>query len=519
MPKLDAFVSVREDFCIETRPDTCGLIIFGASGDLAQRKLIPALFGLYLRRLLPDRFYMLGFARSDMGPGGFQKRVGRALDHSHPDADPEEVRGFLELCRYVAGDYDDPEAYELLSSGCSECDQDFDSGGNRLFYLALPPRLHAVVVDRLAEAGLTGEGPGGWPWSRVVIEKPFGRDLASALELDDRLARVLKPGQIYRMDHYLGKETVQSILMFRFANLIFEPLWNRRYIDHVQITVAEGLGVEHRGAYYEGAGLLRDMFQNHMLQLLSLVAMEPPTSFESERVRDEKVKLLRSIRPWPPDELGRWLVRGQYGPGRLDGADLPGYRQEPEVAPDSRVETFVAAKLMVDNWRWQGVPFYLRSGKRLAAKVSEIAIIFKHVPHSMFGLLSPDQVPANALVLNVQPEEGVSLLIQAKQPGPKSCMSSLALSFNYRQVFGLEPPEAYERLLLDCMLGDQTLFWRRDGVEAAWSLITPVLESWAEEPDCCPLEAYPAGSWGPAGAERLLAREDRTWRRPLSRFG
>jgi glucose-6-phosphate 1-dehydrogenase len=350
----------------------------------------------------------------------------------------------------------------------------------------------------------------------VVIEKPFGRDLESARKLDNELRKILRERQIYRIDHYLGKETVQNILMLRFANVIFEPVWNRNYIDSVQITAAETVGVEHRAGYFEQAGLLRDMFQNHMLEMLSLVAMEAPSSFDAKAVRDEKTKLLRSIRPFPKGKLGESLVRGQYSEGSdASGATLPAYRAEPGVKPDSKIETFVAAKLFIDNWRWQGVPFFLRSGKRLPKKRSEIAITFKRLPHSIFSPLKPEDLNPNQLVLNVQPEEGLSLTIQAKQPGPKLCMGSLTMDFKYASILeeGETMPEAYERLLLDCMLGDQTLFIRSDAIETAWSLLTPVLRAWeSDEPGCGKLFSYPAGSWGPEEAEKLFDRVDQSWR-------
>lgn len=396
------------------------------------------------------------------------------------------------------------------------CDMEYAcTRPNRVFHLATPPHVVSTIVDRLGAAGLTAEPEDGSPWARVIIEKPFGRDLQSALEMDSDLRRTLRQRQIYRMDHYLGKETVQTILMLRFANAVFEPIWNRRYIDFVQITVAESIGVEHRAGYYDQAGCWRDMFQNHMLQMLSLVAMEPPISFEAEAVRDEKIKLMRSIRPFPLKELNQWIIRGQYGPGRIDGRDVVGYRDERGIAPGSPTETFVAAKFYVDNWRWQGVPFFLRSGKRLARKLSQIVITFKKPPLAMFRSASGGDLPANVLVLRVQPDEGMSLQIEAKEPGTRVCLGTLEMSFKYREVFGVDPADAYERLLHDVMLGDQTLFWRRDGVEAAWSLITPVLESWEQNPEASPLQFYPAGSMGPAGSEELLSCEGYCWLQPL----
>lgn len=512
MGNINATVNLQGSVCEERRPDDCGIVVFGASGDLVARKLIPALFGLYVRMLLPPKFYILGFARSPIDDNTFRKKLSEAILEAYGETYTDEITEFIAMCRYVSGEYTNLADYDQLSQRCSLCDRDFDATGNRLFYLALPPHLHPVVVQHLSEAGLTTEGKEAKPWARVVFEKPFGHDLASALELDSRLSAMLDPKQIFRMDHYLGKETVQSILMFRFANTIFEPLWNRQYIDHIQITVAEELGVEHRGKYYEGAGCLRDMFQNHMMQMLALVAMEPPVSFEAEKVRDERVKLLSSVRPWPVKDLDAWVVRGQYCAGKNETNSLKGYREEPDVASDSSTETFVAAKLLIDNWRWQGTPFFLRTGKRMPKKVSEIAVVFKRVPHSLFGLTSKSQMPANVLVLKIQPDEGIRLSIQTKQPGPKACISTMNMSFNYQDIFGIEPPDAYERLLLDCMQGDRTLFWSRNEVKAAWKLIDPILQEWNGHASHHPVAPYAAGSWGPEAADTLITSFGRRWR-------
>lgn len=501
-----------DKFCIETRPELCGVIIFGASGDLTHRKLIPALFNLFQKKLIPDNLFILGCARSSMTDEAFQQKVHDSLIEHSKGAPASHLADFIQRCYYLTGDYNDPMTYAALAERLKRLDATYSTGGNHIFYLAVPPNLYAPIVGHLGSAGLTNEPENASPWARVIVEKPFGRDLKSAMALDKEFQRVLDEHQIYRIDHYLGKETVQNILFFRFANAIFEPIWNRRYIDHVQITVAESIGVEHRAGYYEQTGALRDMFQNHMLQMLALVAMEPPASFGAKGVRDEKVKLLSAVRPFPLNHLEQWMVRGQYGPGQMGGREVAGYRQEEDVAPDSQVETFAAAKILIDNWRWQSVPFYLRSGKRLARKVSEIAITFKSVPHSMFGPLLPEQLSRNVLVLNVQPEEGISLTIEAKHPGPRLCMSSLTMAFDYRKVFGGDLPEAYERLLLDCMLGDQTLFIRHDDVEAAWSLLDPVLEVYQADEAGSSLCSYPAGSWGPAESDALLERDGRRWR-------
>ncbi len=501
-PGVSAPSPLRGEFCTESVPESCGLVIFGASGDLVHRKLLPSLFSLCEKGLLKRTFYLLGYARTEMAEESFRASVREALTRSLPQADPERVRRFVDCCYYLSGQYEAAADFARLRERLAQLDAQHQLPGNHLYYLAVPPTQFGTIATLLRKAGLVEEGPAAW--ARLLVEKPFGRDLDSALALDQELHQSLAESQIYRLDHYLGKETVQNILVLRFGNAVFEPVWNRRYVDHVQITVAESLGVGERGGYFDGAGLLRDMVQNHLLQLLAMVGMEPPLSFEADRVRDERVKLLRAVRPLTAESV----VRGQYAGGEVGGKPVPAYRQEPKVAADSRRETFVAARMWVDNWRWQGVPFYVRVGKRLPRRVSEIALVFRPVPHSIFAPLGPADLRPNVLRLNVQPEEGIALSLQAKLPGPRLCLGSLQMDFTYQEAFGESPPEAYERLLLDCMLGDQTLFVRQDDMEVAWSLVTPILEAWeaAGEP-----EPYAAGTWGPPGAEDLIRADGREW--------
>ena len=507
---------LRGSFCIEETPKPAGFVIFGASGDLTARKLIPSLFNLFRKKLIPPSFYILGVARSAVSDEAFREKIRDGIKGRQLETPESLLMPFLERCFYQEGDYGDDLLYARLITRLGALDGAFLKEKNHVFYLATPPNVYKPVIERLGNSGLAREKTFAAADVRVVIEKPYGRDLESAMDLDRALGKVFAENQIYRIDHYLGKETVQNILLFRFANSIFEPIWNRRYIDNVQITVAESVGVEHRAGYFEQAGLLRDMFQNHMLQMLSLVAMEPPCSFSADRVRDEKVKVLRAIRPFDGAHLGQALVRGQYSAGTAKGNAMPGYLEERGVSPGSRIETFVCAKLLIDNWRWQGVPFYLRAGKRLKKKASKIIVTFKNVPHSMFSPLTPDDLSPNTLTFHVQPDEGISLRIQAKHPGPKLCMDALHMKFQFKDVIAGELPDAYERLLLDCMLGDQTLFIRHDDMQVSWSLITPVLKAWDEDPafeKTGKLFPYPAASWGPAACEEMLERDAREWAR------
>lgn len=498
--------------CSEALPPPCGMVVFGASGDLTMRKIVPSLFHLFQRGLLSDQFFLLGVARSDLTDDAFRSRIDDKLGRTLTTDQRSQLTEFLQRCFYVSGNYTNSDAYQKIARVLQELEQTYHTGHNRIFYLSTPPQVYHAIAHSLSMQGLTREPPDEAGWKRIIFEKPFCWDLSSALDLDRALKKNLSEHQIYRIDHYLGKDTVQNILLFRFSNAIFEPIWSRQHIDHVQIMAAEELGVEHRAGYYEQSGLLRDMFQNHMLQVMALAAMEVPATFDADRIRDEKVKLLRSVRPFSEEDIARNIVRAQYAEGALHGTPVPAYRAEERVAPDSETETFVAAQFFIDNWRWKGVPFYLRSGKRLARKLTEIAIAFKPVPHSIFASLAPGDLATNTLVFTIQPHESISLRIQAKQPGSKLCMHPFQMIFQYKEAFGVEFPEAYERLLLDCMAGDPTLFIRSDGMEIAWSLITPVLDAWKAHPEASPLRFYHAGSWGPDAADEFLRRDGRQWR-------
>jgi glucose-6-phosphate 1-dehydrogenase len=496
----------------EREADPCALVIFGAGGDLASRKLVPALYNLGLDRLLPGDAALVGAGRRPMTDAEFTQSMRQAVEaHSRRPLDPEMWEEMTPRIRYVQADYDSPDDFQRLAAQLAEVDEKLHTGGNRLFYLAIPPSAFEGIVSGLKTAGLHRPGKGG-KWARVVIEKPFGRDLASARDLNATVHRVFDESHIFRIDHYLGKETVQNLLVFRFANGIFEPLWNQKYVDHVQITVAEAIGVEGRGSYYEEAGLLRDMVQNHLCQLLCLIGMEPPVSLDADAVRDEKVKVLRALRLLRPEDVDAATVRGQYGPGSSGGKPVPGYQEEPGVAPGSRTETYVAHRAYVDNWRWAGVPFYLRAGKRLPKRVTEVALQFRHVPHMLFRAGPDDRIVPNTLVLRIQPQEGISLKFDAKVPGPKPQIEPVSMEFHYGTAWGTEPPEAYERLLLDAMLGDPTLFIRADEVEASWMYVDRILERWAQTQEARP-EVYAAGNWGPPASDALLKRDGRAWRR------
>lgn len=496
MARIEAVLQKQQKICVESPAGPCGIVVFGASGDLAHRKLYPSLFELFQRSLISSHFYLLGCGRSRFTREHFCQTVEESLRSAVTEPDEKLLKDFVSRFSYVSGDYPDPALYREICDQLAALDETYDVTGTRIFYLSVPPVLYETIAEKLGQLKLNCPTVSGrFQQVRLVIEKPFGRDLRSALELDIRLHRHFDESQVFRIDHYLGKDTVQNLLVFRFANSIFEPIWNRNQIDSVRINVAEQVGVEHRAGYYDQSGALRDMFQNHLLQMLTMVAMEPPTSFDGDSVRDEKIKLLRSIRRIDADDVGRTFIRGQYGPGTVQGHSVKGYLQEDGVAPDSHTETYAAAKLYVDNWRWKGVPFYISTGKRLRQKITEIVITFKQVPHLMFPQEEFDQMKANVLRFQIQPQEGMFLSLQAKRPGSKICMTSLEMAVDYQQVFGVKMPEAYQRLLLDCMLGDSTLFTRHDSVIASWELLMPVIGAWHSSPDG--LITYPAGSSGP----------------------
>jgi glucose-6-phosphate 1-dehydrogenase len=492
-------------------PDPCAVVIFGASGDLTKRKLLPALFHLQQAGLLPKNFAVVGVARRDLGPS-FAEDMKEGILQSDNVKDAgkmKEVEEFISKVSYHMMNFDDHDGYEQLKAALEKIDKQHNTGGNRLFYLATAPEYFEEIIRMLADHGMTqAKDPEGWV--RTIIEKPFGHDLQSARQLSDAINKYLSEDQIFRIDHYLGKETVQNILVFRFANGIFEPIWNRNFVDHVQITAAEEIGIEGRGPFYEKAGTLRDVVQNHVMELLSFVAMEPPGSFEADAMRREKIKVWRALKEVQLEDI----VRGQYEPGIVKGKPVVGYRQEDRVNPQSVTETYTALKLEVENWRWAGVPFYLRAGKRLKKRLTEITVQFKKAPLRLFNQSAGsrcDDLQPNIISMRIQPDEGISLRFAAKVPGPQMDMAPVTMDFNYAQAFGVSSANGYERLLLDAMLGDATLFAHRDGVEATWSIITPILEKWAKNPPT-DFPNYPAGTWGPKAADDLLWRDGREWR-------
>jgi len=492
------------DAGLNRRPEPLALVVFGASGDLAHRKIFPALAALAEHGSLPDGFCVIGVARTDLSDEAFRETAVAASGDEPPPRWVELAKNF----RYVTGDYGDDTTFGRIAGVLSELDQTLGTSGNRVYYLATVPSLFGTVAEGLAAHGLNIPSEGG-SFARIVVEKPFGADLESAHQLDAELHACFREEQIFRIDHYMGKETVLNVLALRFANAIFEPIWNRRYVDHVQVTVAEDLGVEHRGNFYEHAGALRDIVQNHVMQVLALTLMEPPATMDASGIRDEKVKLLRSVVVRPAAEQVNYVVRGQYGRGVVNGEDVPAYREEDGVDPHSQTETYVAMHLAVDNWRWAGTPVYVRTGKRLKKRATEVTTVFQRPPHLPFaGQLTRDLRP-DALTLRIQPDEGITLSFGAKVPGPAFRVRSVAMDFSYAESFPGRTADAYERLLLDAMIGDPMLFIRTDEVDQAWSIVTPILQSFADARP--PLAQYPAGSWGPAEANRLIASGGHSW--------
>jgi glucose-6-phosphate 1-dehydrogenase len=506
---------LRAGIRLERTAEPCTVVIFGASGDLTKRKLVPALYRLVQERLLPAEFAIVGLARTEMDTNEFRARMKEAVEQFSEarQVDEEVWNSFAEGLYYLTADINNPDDYAKLAELLERVDRERATHGNRLFYLSVAPRFFAETVKQLGGRGLTKPRDVN-SWVRVIIEKPFGTDLESARQLNRQIHEYLNESQIYRIDHYLGKETVQNLLVFRFANGIFEPLWNRQYIDHVQVTNAEKVGVEGRGGYYDSAGVVRDMIQNHVFQVLALVAMEPPASLASEPVRDEKIKAMMAARVFTEERVRLECVRGQYGAGSIDGQPVPGYREEPDVAIDSMTETFASLVMYFDNWRWANVPFYIRSGKRLPKRVTEIAIQFKSAPHQLFGAEVMEMVTPNQLIIRIQPDEGITLRFAAKVPGQITHVRDVNMDFRYGSSFGVQLAEAYERLLLDCILGDPTLYARNDMVERGWEIVMPILDAWAAAKDRVQFPNYEAGTWGPQAAHELIESQGRRWRKP-----
>ena len=503
----EAMATIEADACESPAAaplEPCTIVIFGASGDLTARKLLPALFNLFLNDSLPSPFSIVGCSRTGLTDEEFRTKLKTACTAAG-FKECNRWQQFADNLHYVPVTYDSQPSYVELAAFLKGKDQQKNTKGNTIFYLAVPPTLYPVIAEHIGRAGLAAEKTDGTGWSRMVVEKPFGSDLQTALKLDRTLHASFREQQIFRIDHYLAKETVQNILMLRFANAIFEPLWNRNHIDYVGIIACEKLGIEHRAGYYEQAGVIRDMFQNHLMQLLALTAMEPPSLFEADRVQDEKVKIFRSLKPYSAETMADNLLLGQYGSGTIAGETVSAYRQEPGVSPDSMTPTFAALRLFIDNWRWRDVPFYITSGKRLQQKVSKIVVQFKNVPHSMFRDVLDEHIVANRLVLGIFPQEKISLTFQTKVPGSRSCLRSVTMDFKYDQNFSGPTLGAYEKVLVDCIQGDHLLFWRQDGVELTWSYLTPILSAC----ETCigrdkQLHPYESGSWGPDAARKWM---------------
>ena len=505
---MDVAAPLAAEAASRQRPDPCIFVIFGAGGDLTRRLLLPALYNLATDKRLPEPFAVIGVARASLSDQEFRRQMGEALQQfATTKVDPRVADALLASLSYVQGDFDDTATYERLAARLSAVHRDLGINGNVIFYLATPPNVFALIAENLGRAGLARPDPS---WRRIIVEKPFGNDLYSARELNAKLLRVFSEDQIYRIDHYLGKETVQNIMVLRFANGLFEPLWNRDHIDHVQITVAETVSVEARGRFYDRTGALRDMVPNHLFQLVSLTSMEPPVRFDADAVRTEKQKALEAIHPLDAAWCLNEVVRGQYVSGHINGKSVSSYRSAAGVAPDSTTETYVAVRLMIDNWRWAGVPFYLRTGKALAARRTEIAIKFKSAPFALFRDTPVDRLAQNLLVLRIQPDEGASLQFNAKLPGPSIRIDGVRMNFKYKDYFDAAPSTGYETLIYDAMIGDPTLFQRADNIETGWRVVQPILEAWRE--DARELPQYEAGSDGPVAADELLSRYGRSWR-------
>jgi glucose-6-phosphate 1-dehydrogenase len=509
---------LREGLRLERIPEPCTMVICGATGDLTTRKLGPALYNLMLGGFLPPEFTVVGFARRPMSDDDFRELLRQGIDQfsRNKPVKPSVWKSFSSGIEYHAGEFHEPDSYAELAKRLDRIDRDRGTSGNRLIYLAVPPVLDPEIVKQLGQAGLAASGDdrpdGKRGWVRVIVEKPFGSDIASARKLNREIGEVFKEDQIYRIDHYLGKETVQNLAVFRFGNGLFEPIWNRRYIDSVQITVAETVGVEGRGEFYDQTGALRDIVQNHALQLMTMFAMEPPVEFMASDLRDEKLKVLRGVKPMTVAEVADNTVRGQYVSGWVEGQKVHAYRDEPEVDPESQTETFVALKLSIDSWRWAGVPFYIRTGKAMPTRVTEIAVQFRRAPLALFARAGAPQIDPNILAVRIQPDEGILIRFGAKVPGQGLQIRSVNMDFRYGSSFAVDSPDAYETLLLDAMIGDPSLFTRGDEVERAWEILDPILRAWAEDRGG-PLHFYGAGTWGPPAADELLARDGRSWRR------
>ena len=496
----------KERYC-----DPCIIVIFGASGDLTKRKLMPALFNLHRNGLMDEGSKIIGFSRSFTDHFVFRSAMKKAINDFGEDDQQNETdwKDFSEILHYINADFNDPRAFEKLKTEIETLESKGETCGNRLFYFATPPDLYETLNLNLGKAGLN-RPLNEDSWTRIIVEKPFGHDLESARKLNAKLAKFFNERQVYRIDHYLGKETVQNLLALRFGNSIFEPLWNRNYVDHIQITGAESIGIENRAGYYEHAGALRDMVQNHIFQLVSLIAMEPPVTFESDIVRDEKVHVFHAMQPLNTEEVKKYAIRGQYGSGVVDGMVVPAYFEEKGVAKDSITETFTALRINIQNWRWAGVPFFLRTGKRLYRHSTEIKLFFKRTPHMIFRMLAKEVHDTNILTIRIQPEEGISLSFNAKRPGPGMEVQPVEMDFDYFTTFGTKPPNAYERLLRDCLAGDQTLYSRRDAVEASWAIIDSILNAWAEQ-KAKSIPIYPAGTWGPNESDDMMKNDGKRW--------